>query len=125
MGYSLLQTPAADLILQWLDCLQQLSDNRVRVEALEKLGQTAYLKEYLAFLGMILKVLSTLQKRNQIYWKKDSILKGFQHPKWKELFSPYNDTQDLLNRMRKFCIALQNFSTPTFTTTTSNPISIL
>lgn len=110
MGYSLLQTPAADLILQWLDCLQQLSDNRVRVEALEKLGQTAYLKEYLAFLGMDFEgFVHSAKKRNQIYWKKDSILKGFQHPKWKELFSPYNDTQDLLNRMRKFCIALQNF----------------
>ena len=52
MGYSLLQTPAADMILQWLDCLQQLSENRLQVESIEKLGQTAYLKEYLTFLGI-------------------------------------------------------------------------
>ena len=110
MGYSLLQTPAADMILQWLDCLQQLSENRLRVEAIEKLGQTAYLKEYLAFLGIDFEgFVNSAKKRNQTYWKKDFILKRFQHPEWKELFSPYSNTQDLLNRMRKFCIELQNF----------------
>ena len=108
MGYSLLQTPAADMILQWLDCLQQLSENRLRV-GVEKLGQTAYLKEYFTFLGIDFEGLYTLQKKKSNYWKKDFILKRFQHPEWKELFSPYNNTQDLLNRMRKFCIALQNF----------------
>ena len=110
MGYSLLQTPAADMILQWLDCLQQLSENRLRVEAIEKLGQTAYLKEYFTFLGIDFEgFVHSAKKRNQTYWKKDFILKRFQHPEWKELFSPYSNTQDLLNRMRKFCIALQNF----------------
>jgi len=110
MGYSLLQTPAADMILQWLDCLQQLSENRLQVESIEKLGQTAYLKEYLTFLGIDFEgFVHSAKKRNQTYWKKDFILKRFQHPEWKELFSPYSNTQDLLNRMRKFCIALQNF----------------
>ena len=111
MGYSLLQTPAADMILQWLDCLQQLSDDRVRVEAVEKLGQTAYLKEYLAFLGMDFEgFVHSAKKRNQIYWKKRFYSQGFSNtPNGKKLFSPCSDTQNLLNRMRKFCIALQNF----------------
>ena len=110
MGYSLLQTPAADMILQWLDCLQQLSENRLRVEAIEKLGQTAYLKEYFTFLGIDFEgFVHSAKKRNQTYWKKDFILTFLQHPECKYLFSPYRNTQYLLNRMIMFCIALQNF----------------
>ena len=110
MGYSLNQTPAADLFVQWLDCLETLDSDRLRLDALEKLMNSAFFHHYLSFLGMSVKEpLELAKKRNQTFLNRSQLLTWFEHSEWQQLFAPFESAAELLTRLRTLSIELQGF----------------
>jgi ATP-dependent helicase/nuclease subunit B len=110
MGYSLIQTPAADLFIQWLDCLEALESDRLRLDALEKLMHSAFFHHYLSPLGISVKEpLERAIKRNQTFLNRSQLLAWFDHSDWQFLFAPFQNATELLMRMRLLSIELQAF----------------
>lgn len=110
MGYSLIHTPAADLVVQWLHFLEQLEEKKVRLESLEKLMQTAFLENYLASKGIRVETsINEAKRKNQSYLDKAVVIEWFSSPVWKILVAPFVNIQELIGRMRNMCIDLQHY----------------
>jgi len=110
MGYSLIHTPAADLVVQWLHFLEQLEEKKVRLESLEKLMQTAFFENYLASKGIRVETsINEAKRKNQSYLDKAVVIEWFSSPVWKMLVAPFVNIQELIGRMRNMCIDLQHY----------------
>ena len=110
MGYSLINTPAADLVVQWLHFLEQLEEKKVRLESLEKLMQTAFLENYLASKGIRVETsINEAKRKNQSYLDKAVVIEWFSSPEWKMLVTPFVNIQELIVRMRNMYIDLQHY----------------
>lgn len=110
MGYPLIHTPAADLVLQWVHFLEQLEEKRVRLETLEKLVQTAFLEPFLASKGIHVEApIKEAKRKNQSYLSSAEVEDWFSSAAWQLLVTPFTSMQELINRMRSICIDMQQY----------------
>lgn len=110
MGYPLGQTPAADLLLQWVGIHEANMANRLRLEVVEKFLQTAALGAYLKAAGIDYEnALSLAKKQNQVFISCDTLLQWQAAPPWQNLFEPTQLPFSLIERMLALCVAIQEY----------------
>lgn len=110
MGYPLIQTPAAELLVQWIDIHQAATEKRLALHAVEKLLLSASLQTYFRAQGWSMNThLNNAKKRNRAFITLGELLDWCSDDLWHWLFTPLSHPSDLLERMHCFCIKLQSY----------------
>ena len=110
MGYPLRQTPAADLLLQWI-AIHQLSDEgRLPLSAVEKLLQTASLQDFFNQQGLYtVDHITEAKRKNKTFVSLDFLATWSSIEAWQYLCSPLDEPSALVGRMHQMCISLQTY----------------